>query len=381
MPRPSGYFRVPLEAAKALSGDTDDADLLAAYMTLWRFAYGAGPQRDRTAAGARAIRKALGCTDYRSKRLLRDLAALRYGPTGEQGLVVPMVDWNEAHNTSYPAIKGNADLYMLPPWGRDHAYLPSLLMDEYAPGTSPISRLCAADAEPSQRRDALLVLLHVYSAVDYGDCMGAPPDAFASGAWTHEGSTDVASMDFELGHLGSHAGLHFWLVRETDRDRLVARCDAQAILGGEEDEAWERLWTATYFLEREGFLCRVAVVRRGRDSYPLWVYSPAYREVLAAMGLNAGLAAEFHRIASDADLDADNYLIRAATDPDREREGTGLFICATTTKRAPVIQTVFAPRLHAATPTNLDGLQDIARRTAEWERLLRVASRKGLRAA
>jgi hypothetical protein len=362
----------------ALSSEAEDADLVAAYMALWRFAYGAGPHRDRTAAGARAIRKALGCTDYRSKRLLRDLAALRYGLTGEQGVVVPMMEWNDAHGTSYPVRKANADVYMLPSWGKSHAYVPSLLMDEYREGVTPISRLCAAEVDPSQRRDALLVLLHVYSAVDCGDYMGVPPDALAYAAWSHEGSAGASNFEFELGYLGTHRQLHFWLVREDEP--LVAHCDAPSILGGDESTAWDRFWPSINLLESEGFLCRVAMVRRGRESYPLWVYSPAYREALADLGLNAGLADDFYRLAGNAGLDADNYLIRAATGDDRERSGTGLFICATLTKRAPVIETVFAPRLHAATPANLDGLRDMARRTAEWGRLLR-APRRGFRAS
>ena len=286
-----------------------------------------------------------------------------------------MMEWNDTRGTSYPVRKGNADVYMLPPWGKAHAYVPSLLMDEYTQGVTPISRLCAADVDPGQRRDALLVLLHVYSAVDCGDYMGVPPDAFAYAAWSHEGSAGVSEFEFELGYLGAHRQLHFWLVREDER--LLARCDVLSLFGGEESEAWRRFWPSINLLENEGLLCRVAMVRRGRESYPLWVYSPTYREALAAsVGLNAGLADAFYRLAGNAGLDADNYLVRAATGDDRERSGTGLFVCATLTKRAPVIETVFAPRLHAATPANLDGLRDMARRTAEWERLLKVP-RKG----
>lgn len=368
-----GYFRVPLAAAQAITGDAQDATLLAAYMTLWRFAYGPGSQRDRTAAGAQAIRKSLGVTDYQSKRLLRDLLSLRYGSAGESGLVVPAVDWNAAQGTSFPERKANAQTYILPGWQGEHAFLPSLLMDQYVEGISPISRLCKTDAEPLYQRDALLVLLSLYAAVDYGRLLGADPQDFAYREWAYDGIVETASNAFELGYLGQHASLHFWLVREDDERSFGSHGVADRIFGSSrEGSTWDRFWPAFRLLEDAGLLCRVSIVSDGRDTYPLWVFSPSYRQALEAHGINGGLAADIHRVAAARYLDPDKQLIAEAVNEDLGSDGTGLFICATQSNKQPLVRTIYTPRLYAPTAINLDGLQDMANRTSRWEQRLKA---------
>lgn len=127
----------------------------------------------------------------------------------------------------------------------------------------------------------------------------------------------------------------------------------------------ERIWRALWFLLGSGTVCKVAVVGDGSRNYPLWVFNPTYRGSLAVRhGLRADLAKQMHSLAGDIGADPDNALTIAATDPNRETEGTGIYYCAA--KSQPVVRTLLVPRLHAPTPNNMDGIQEMARITSLW---------------
>lgn len=82
-----GYFRVSMGAAKAIANVSDGPDLLAAYTALARFAF--GDKREQTAAGTLAIRTALGCSDYLSKGLLRELLEFPQAPGADSSRYRP----------------------------------------------------------------------------------------------------------------------------------------------------------------------------------------------------------------------------------------------------------------------------------------------------
>ncbi|MGH8447541.1 MAG: hypothetical protein ACREVL_19925, partial [Solimonas sp.] len=110
----AGYFRVPMLAAQAVAGASSSPELLGAYLALRRYSY--GPERNLTAAGAQAIRKATGCSDWRSKRLLEELMRVR--ALGGRQVVLP------THER-----KKNAAVYCLDAFEGDDAYLPTLMPD------------------------------------------------------------------------------------------------------------------------------------------------------------------------------------------------------------------------------------------------------------
>ncbi len=159
---PNRYIRVPLDAAHAIVESCAGPDLLASYIVTLRFAMKQF-RYEQTAAGANAIRKALGVSDFRSKRLRNDLVAMRWGEHGERFLIEP---------TGKSA--GNKPLYRIGRWGGDVAYVPDLLTDG-SPGA--LARLFGASAPPEVRRDALLMLLYAYAHVNYMDYFGVSPDA------------------------------------------------------------------------------------------------------------------------------------------------------------------------------------------------------------
>lgn len=373
----SGYFRVPLEVANLLAVEFRDFEHVAAYMAMWRHAFGPGPIRDRSAAGAKAIRLGLGCTDYQSKRYLRDLKSLRLGEKGDTGIVVPAPLWNAEHGTAVPERKKNADVYMLPSnprilpqWTGRHAYLPTILFAPCLLGATPLSRIHSADVDGSIRRDALLVLLHLYAEVDYEQGLGVPGDRFAFCDLNGSGTAEVDSMPFELGYLGQRGPWHYWLFeRNEDNWRLPGNLTWTA-LETNEVNALDRFWLGLDLLERQRLVSRVITVQDGREAYPLWLSSQEHRNgLLDHYGLATDLARCFARAGRHQQIDAAWDLIEARLEnPDAPE--TNLFLCATKQKIRPVVQTLYTPRFHATTPVNLGGLVDLARRTTKRSREL-----------
>lgn len=341
----AGYFKVPLAAARNILELCEGPELLAGYMTLRRHAFGS--TRNLTAAGAKAVKVATGCTDWRSKRVMDDLRTLRFGEGEGLGLV-----------ESTGRKKANAHLYRLPTWGGVDAYVPALILDRHPEYGSAVLRICQCDSEPSVQRDALYLLLHLYSLTDYAGWMGAPPDVFVHQLWERDGSRCPGNADHELGYYGREGDIDLWLVAlPEDHTWTMPHRLCEALFGDATELTRERFWRALWCLLGCGAVCKVAVVSNGRDNYPLWVFSPAYRKSLEELGIKPDLADSIYRLASDAGYDADNYLIIDATSEDREPEGTGLFFCV---GKDPKVRTLLIPRLHAPTPVNLDGLREIA---------------------
>jgi hypothetical protein len=350
----AGYFKVSMNAAKEIVALSDGPELLAGYITLCGFAY--GPRREITRAGAKAIRQRAGYTDHRSKRVLRELQAHRFGANGDQGLV-----------TSTGLKGGNAAIYSIDNWGGEYAYLPSLLLDmdpEY--GTTLAKIVQDENLEREILRDALLLLLHVYATVDYAEWFGCPPDRMAHQDWKDEGT---AGDDFGLGLQGYVADVALSLVGEPD-SWFVSPSIMQELYGdGEAGKA--RFWLALWGLvDLHVVVPVVSVQSRGR-AYPLWIYNVAYRDSLRAHGIVPDLGREMQLAACASGLDPDNYVIRYAID-ELDRKGSGLFFCA---GDAPKVRTVLAPRLHAPTPINLDGMEEAARTTRSVQRQIRAARR------
>lgn len=335
-----GYFKVSMDAARNLVESSQGPELLAGYITLCSFRYGSG--RRLTAAGAKSIRKATGCTDWRSKRVMDDLRALRFGEKGENPLLT---------KTGRP--KGNAAEYELHEWDGSHAYVPALLVD------AGLKRLCAG-ADRETCRDALLVLLYLYANTDYAGWMGAPPDYFAYQQWETDGLRWAGDAELELGHAGTVGRNEVWLVALPAEDTwLMPHRLCRDIFGTDAEAVTEQFWCALWFLLDSGTVCKVGVVTTGNEQYPLWVFNRTLRESLNEHhGIHADLATHVHRLALSADFDPDNLLMRAAVGDDRESSGTGLFFCVG--PQVCGVHTLLIPMFHAPTPINLDGLKEVA---------------------
>lgn len=352
----AGYFKVSMDAARAIVGDSDGPELLAGYVTVCGYAF--GNDRGVTAAGAKSIRQTTGCTDFRSKRIMNELRSLRYGERGENGLLV----------TTNGRVK-NAAIYRLAAWDGVYSYLPSLLLERHPQHGSPLSRLLAHDEDRAVIRDALLLLLHIYASTDYAEWFGCPPDTMTYQEWRHEG---YGGDDFELGMQGTVAGLTLWLVAENEDDTWRTPLTVMtSLFGADEEVAKARFWPAWWCLRKSGLTVPVIAVHAGGRAYPLWVYSAAYRESLREHGIVPDLAKEAQLAACDSGLDPDNLVIRYAVD-ELERAGSGLFYCFGV---KPTVRTVIAPRLHAPTPVNLDGLTEAATVTKDIWRRIRAARR------
>jgi len=357
----AGYFKVSMDAARALVADSDGPELLAGYTTLCGYAF--GKDREITAAGAKSIRLTTGCTDHRAKRVLRELLSFRYGERGGSGLL-------EATTKRLR----NAAIYHLPHWDGEYSYLPSLLLERHPEHGSPLARLISADEERAVIRDALLLLLHVYASTDYAEWFGCPPDTMTYQDWRHDG---YGGDDFELGMQGTVGDLTLWLVAENEDDTWRTPLAVMtSLFGADEEIAKSRFWPAWWCLRKSGLTVPVISVHAGGRAYPLWVYSAAYRESLKDLGIVPDLAKEAQLAACDSGLDPDNLVIRYAVD-ELERAGSGLFYCFGV---KPTVRTVIAPRLHAPTPINLDGLKEAAAVTRDIWRRIR-ASRRAERAA
>lgn len=355
-----GYFKVPMAAAAALATGQDGLDLLTGYIVLQSFAYGAG--RNMTCAGANAIRKGIGCSDWRSKRIMQSLRQLRdpqsgsawISPTGRKRL--------------------NAYVYEFAKGAGLVAYVPALLtrLEETLEGgtrTSPLRRLMDAAASDSVKTDALLLLLQLYARVDYAGSFGPPADYFPYQEWECEGERLLGDEVFELGQVGEVDGRPLWLVAPADDESGWTQPDGAIteLLGGDPQSGPARFLAALDLLLSEGLVCKVAIVVDGRTCYPLWVSNPTYSGWLEKFGIEAQLARRFQAWAHSIGFDT-GALYRANYGRDLQG-GIGVYFCLGHT---PVVRTVLAPCLVAPTPANLDGLNEVAQAT---QRLIQAGRR------
>lgn len=354
----SGYFKVSMEAAKHLAANSDGPELLAGYIVLNKFAM--RPNHNLTAAGAKAIRIATGVSDFRSKRILADLHELRIGERGERGF---------AEDTS-KTLK-NAKLKHLPKWEGLHAYIPSIFVNVHPEHGSPMLNIMRCGMDPEQKRDALLVLLQLYASTDYGGWLGAPPDLFPFQVWDQDGFRAVNDLPIDLGETDGSPGLRLWTVAPPVEDtwKFPQRQQTE-LFDAVSDPNHARVAKALWCLLATSTVCKVAVVSHSGGNYPLWVFSPGYRETLTELGLAPDLAKQFHALALATEADADGMLIIEATRGDRESYGTGVFYCATKSGQ-PTVRTVLVPRVHAPIPNNLDGLTEMAVITNRWAAVVR----------
>jgi hypothetical protein len=349
-----GYFKVSMDAARAIVNETEGPNMLAAYVTVCGHAY--GEDRRITAAGAKAIRQGAGTTDYRSKLLLADMMALCFG---DRTLLKPT-----------PLYEGNAPIHYIEQWDGSYAYLPSLLIQKMGEGTSMLAKLAASpDYDSDVRRDALLLLLHAYAVVAYADWFGCPPEEMAYRDFTLDGEVH----DFALGHYGEMGGANLWLAGATDTWRAWPRV-MTSLFGKDEETAQGRFWPALWCLKDLGLLITVVSVQLpGGRAYPLWVANPGYREALGTYGVVPNLAMLIHNAACATGHDPDNLVMRYAVE-DMERQGSDLYFCVA--KKKPIVRGVLAPRLHAPTPINLEGLEEAGGATVEIKRAVAKARRQ-----
>lgn len=348
-----------MAAARALIDSSEGPQLLAGYMTIHRWAQ-PETQYATAAAGANSIRICTGVTDNRSKRVLRELLSLRYGERGDLFLIEPT-----------GRMVKHAKQYRFGPWIGDTAYVPDLLMQGEDP---PLIRLCQADELPEIRRDALLMLLYAYAYVDYGEFMGVDPALFAHQSLISEGAVRQGDFNVDLGYVGAHGGLNFWLIAQDPHGHPISTHAIAAKLYGDVDGAMGRFWAAHALLIEIGMLTRVLLVE-GSEPWPLWIGSPAYREALIASGVDGDLAHRIYQVADRARLDPDNEVIQHANAEKGQRGGNGLYFVVSTTDRTPVVKTIYTPTFHAPTPNNLDGLKEMGIRTTTWQRRLNLAKK------
>lgn len=350
----SGYFKVSMDAAIAIARATNSAELLAAYIVLCRHAFdGRGKNksnRGHTAAGARSLRDCLGLTDYRSKRVLAQLRGEGFGPEGSGALFEP---------AGFDI--GNAPAYVIRPWGERFAYLPSIFCDKSAGNDAPISKLLDGDSP-----DPLLFLLYAYEKAVYGDWFGCPPNSAVHQKWKASGEAFAGDHDLDLGHQGREAGFDFWLSEEPTDSAWYVSKEAGELF--EEDAS--RVVGAVEALLSKTALVRVAYCH-GQPSYPLWVFSPGYRDSLAELGINAELAKLAQRSANRNYIDADNRLISEASGL-AGTSGTGLFYSVSKAGKGAQVYTLVTPRLHAPTPRNMDELEEARRVTQSIAKALQA---------
>jgi hypothetical protein len=94
---------------------------------------------------------------------------------------------------------------------------------------------------------------------------------------------------------------------------------------------------------------------------------------LGTYGVVPNLAMLIHNAACATGHDPDNLVMRYAVE-DMERQGSDLYFCVA--KKKPIVRGVLAPRLHAPTPINLEGLEEAGGATVEIKRAVAKARRQ-----
>lgn len=301
-----GYFRVALDRVPMLIDAAGDAELLAPWLVMRRFAF--GPEQSQCEAGAKAIATACGFGRSRASKRLAELV--------ERGLVVPLSTSPRTSRT----------LYSVGTEPGECAYLPTLFVTPGEPSLAPfLEHPCGAEA--------LRLLLMAYHAVDYAGCGGCDPEMFpfcASEVDAHEDG--------------------WWLASEGDPIAPHACTDAFRKI--------EHLWRSLEWLLERGYLVRLANVYRGRAlAYPLFAFGERHREALRVHGVVPDVARSMHR-AAQADAAAWEQtlpLTLAAIDG----EETGQFVIRGDDE--PTVRTLYCPRPIAPTPQNLEGLARMAK--------------------
>jgi hypothetical protein len=347
-----GYFRVSLQAARAIAAGSSDPEVLAALVVQRRFAFGL--RRELTAAGAKKIGAALGITRRRAGKKLDSLLALRTGPRGETATVYTAAEWNQLTGQSVGTMRRNAPVYVFPDDEGLDAYLPAELVPPYE-ARSFLAPIC--EQAPRLALDVVQLLLLAYAATSYGDFLGADPDAFAAHAWSTEGE----SAGFRLGCFGSDQGRHYWLVREDDLPAVAPEAVTWLAWAGKHEQ---RFQSALAYCLGRGLVQRAAIVsdQGGRLLYPLTLYGDPHRALLAPFGIK-GFGARWQQQARAAGLSVAEQL----ADVQMRGQSPGLSVCVTTDPEPPRIKTVFAPGYLARTPDNLTGLELAARQCQKWQ--------------
>jgi hypothetical protein len=326
-----GYFKVSLEAARQLVNASERPELLAGYLILCEGAYGL--KRRVTSHGAKSISKYSGCTDWRSKWVMNILGSLRCGDRGTYGFI-EKTDQRQA----------NAAIYLLGDWPGQEAYVPSLLIKPRGDIDAPLRLVLQGDGDAAIKRDALHLLLHLHANTDYAGWMGAAPDVFPSQSWDVGGSRPVGGVNVCLGQVAAFGDAGIWAVAPPTADVWQTPKGFPEILFGQTPDAPERARRGLRFLLEYGLACKAAVVIDGSESYPLWLFNPAYRESLRAeFGINAGLAHDFYSLVGDSH----KRPISRALNQNRRHECTGVYFCVA--RSTPAVRTVLVPRLHAPT--------------------------------
>lgn len=171
-------------------------------------------------------------------------------------------------------------------------------------------------------------------------------------------------MPLDLGYLGKRGAWHFWLFERNEDNWMVPEKLPWTELLGEEVSTGERFWRSLDLLEKQRLVSRVVTMQDGRYSYPLWLSAQEHRAgLMDNFGLIADLTRSFSRAARSFQVDVAWDLLEARlSDPDAPE--TGLFICATKREGRPTVRTLYTPRFHAPTTTNLGGLLELAKHTS-----------------
>ncbi len=345
-----GYCKVSLDAAKALTLKEYGPELLGAYIVLVNHAYG---DRQVTAAGAQCIEKRLGVSNYRAKALLRKLLGLDPAHQGDSRFLVP---------TS--AKRLNASIHEIVDWPGSVAYFPGPLIDDRL---KIICRATEVTGPETTRRDALLVLAHVYSHVSYADWCGVPPEQLASIELTLEGAVigRPRGSKATLGKVDTFGAMELWCgqLRRPPNWQISDRTATN--LFGSPDEK-PRIQAAINYLIRRRFLMPVIAVSDSRETYPIWVSGKAIREYL---NINLQVSASLSRKATALAVKTRKWQKTEFGSGIRDRPdryGSGIYLALSYGR--PCIRAVLTPRVIALTPGNLSALKELAAVTQRRER-------------
>lgn len=345
----TGYIKIPVNAVRTIrnySNATEDSAeglrLLTAYLKLRWHEYDGpaglverGQPGGHTAAGARAISKATKVSSERAKKVLRNLLT-----PPESLSAQPFIVATEAKQALAP-------VYKFTPWEGPIAYLPAALWD--GEGGGALTKVLDAPAPTSVRLTAMCLLVELYARMDY-DWLAVPPDRFM-----HQRlRVRACAPAFRKGYT-------FWLA-EASNTWEIAPGICKELTGYEAPSPL--LLAAFGLLLNLGLICRVMVVDTKEFRYPLYVHYRAAAASLNERGILTDLTRRFLRAAvRDGDITAREVNAAAGKKP-----GTGLYHCLS--QSTPTVYVLLAPCLHAPTPMNLSGMEEVAERTSRMNDLL-----------
>lgn len=348
----SGYFKVSVDAARAIAAHSLGPELLGAYLVVLRSQYG-----DRlTAAGAKSIATRLGFSDYRSKLLLEKLADFRV-----EGYEGPLFELTGR-------MRKSASVRRAAMWGEEIAYLPCLLPD------GRLKVLLSSDDvewDEADRRDALLVLTYIYAHADYARCLGVKPSELC---WAELSTSPAArsttpARRVKLGRISRVGNQFLWCAHlRRPIDWKLADSTGKQVLGGTGTPV--RVKRAIDCLVAKGLLTPVIVVKVPREVFPIWISGDTYAD---SLGQTYGIIPDLTRHATKLAKHLGVLLKDEADDLFRDHEsryGSGFYYALAEAEARFLVTLV--PKLYAPTPRNLDGLKELAaitkRRAADIER-------------